>query len=120
MQSTPDRSVKYNNTYKSSVFEQHGYKTQADTFYTDHDGSAAQKYQYETPIKTGSQLNTIGRGNNTRGMNSDNRSDAGSTASNKQRANNTNYSQNNEGLRTEIEWVVCCSGCDNEDMLLSK
>ncbi len=44
VQNTTERSTKYTNTFKSSVFEQHGYKSKAETFYTTHDGSAAQNY----------------------------------------------------------------------------
>jgi len=44
---------RYNDTYKSNIFDNRG------------EGSAAQQYKYESPIKTGSMLNTVGRRNGT-------------------------------------------------------
>lgn len=114
MSASPDKSVRYNQTYKSTLFEHQGYKGEAEQFYNEHDGGAAVEHKYETPVKTGSALNVVGRGNNS----SAKRSEAGSDYSSSSKAKG-NYSRAEtgkmDGFRTETEWVICCGSCSNDE-----
>ena len=48
MNASPNKEVRYNDTYKSNIF--------------DNNGSSSSSFKYDTPVKTGGALNTVGRG----------------------------------------------------------
>jgi hypothetical protein len=99
------------------VFETTGYKSDATKFYVDHDGSAAQQYKYETPIKTGSALNVVGRGGNN-ANNSDKRSQT-SYEKKSYEVDRVQFEQKGD-MKEEIEWVTCCGACSNKDIHRTK